>query len=424
VRWMGWWRCTCTPLCAFDVARSTLHCPLVDCSGFGLSCPSFPEPAAAPVTPTLTLLQSWRLPLLLEQLRAKWRSRIISPSQETRLCKRCCRRRVSHTRAGQVVGKLDAADVLCGCLDHWAARCGSQPRACGSQSYPLTAKLTPGSSAHLCVCFISGDNVPSPEVVMFSDFVLKINRKEKEQTRVILVTNKAVYNLLPSAYGKCKRRIALESIASVTASSISDEFVLHVPEEYDYRFKSAKKDFVCELVVKLFKNLWEAQEKKDQAAAGPGVKIKKKRIHCAYVNEPDLKEHALTKQMARLQTREDVLRKKQIAQSAEGDSDQEEQTKKAGAGGSASASSAGAGSGGDEMENLLEGTEKVKLEDFELLKVLGRGSFVRHQAHAVGRKRGKPPLALFQCICSHFACGRSLTVSVVCLPSFSSCRAR
>lgn len=82
---------------------------------------------------------------------------------------------------------------------------------------------------------VTGQNSPLPEQVVFSDFVIKINRKDKEQTRVILLTNKAVYNLLPSAYGKCKRRIALETIASITASSISDEFVLHVPEEYDYR---------------------------------------------------------------------------------------------------------------------------------------------------------------------------------------------
>lgn len=98
---------------------------------------------------------------------------------------------------------------------------------------------------------------------------------------------------------------------------------------------------------------------------------------CAYVNEQDLKEHALTKQMARLQTREDILRRKQIAQSApDEDSDAEEQAAKAkSAAASASSSSGAATSPADEMENLLDVGEKVKLEDFELLKVLGRGSF-------------------------------------------------
>ena len=253
------------------------------------------------------------------------------------------------------------------------------PRHCDSSTLcrcipaPLArAPRLPRSSAP------AGQNSPLPETVVFSDFVIKINRKEKEQTRVILLTNKAVYNLLPSAYGKCKRRISLESIASVTASSISDEFVLHVPEEYDYRFKSAKKDRVCELIVRLFKKLWEKEEKAAQLAAGPQGKIKKKRIHLAYVNEQDLKEHALTKQMARLQTREDILRRKQIAQSAPADdSDQEDQNKAKAASAAVAASSSSSGAnGGDDMENLLEGTEKVKLEDFELLKVLGRGSFV------------------------------------------------
>lgn len=237
-----------------------------------------------------------------------------------------------------------------------------------------------GNSAVQKMLQKEGQNSPLPESIVFSDFVIKINRKDKEQTRVLLLTSKAIYNLLPSAYGKCKRRISIESIASITASAISDEFVLHVPEEYDYRFKSAKKDKICDLIVKLFKKLWEKEEKAAQAAAGPAGKIKKKRIHCAYVNEVDLKEHALTKQMARLQTREDILRRKQIAQSApDEDSDQEEQAKAAQAAkdgaGNSGASSSSSAAGSQEMENMLEGGEKVRLEDFELLKVLGRGSF-------------------------------------------------
>ena len=34
-----------------------------------------------------------------------------------------------------------------------------------------------------------GNNVPTPEAVKFSDFVVKINRKEKQQPRVILITD-------------------------------------------------------------------------------------------------------------------------------------------------------------------------------------------------------------------------------------------
>jgi hypothetical protein len=60
-----------------------------------------------------------------------------------------------------------------------------------------------------------GKNTPLPEIVKFSDFVVKINKKGKEQTRVMLITNKAMYNLMPNNYGKCKRRISIEEVLPV-----------------------------------------------------------------------------------------------------------------------------------------------------------------------------------------------------------------
>jgi len=100
------------------------------------------------------------------------------------------------------------------------------------------------------------------ENVHFSDFVIKINRKEKEQTRVMLITNKAVYNVLPNNYGKCKRRIDIEKLVAVTASKISDEFVIHIPDEYDYRFKSNKKEKICEILGLLYKEQDSNKDKK------------------------------------------------------------------------------------------------------------------------------------------------------------------
>jgi hypothetical protein len=48
-----------------------------------------------------------------------------------------------------------------------------------------------------------------------------------------------VYNL--SSSRSVKRRIPLEGVAGVTNSTESDEFVLHVPSEYDYRLSTARK---------------------------------------------------------------------------------------------------------------------------------------------------------------------------------------
>ncbi len=92
-----------------------------------------------------------------------------------------------------------------------------------------------------------------PEAVYFSDFLVKINPRDKPQERVLLITNKALYNLLPTDYSKCKRRIPLDQVDSLTVSEASDEFVLHVPSEYDYRMMSLRKSEVVSVIERAFK---------------------------------------------------------------------------------------------------------------------------------------------------------------------------
>jgi len=186
-----------------------------------------------------------------------------------------------------------------------------------------------------------------PEVVHFSDFVIKINRRGKEQPRVLAITTKGVYNLMPNNYGKCKRRIAIEKLASVTISQSSDEFALHVPEEYDYRFKSAKKEKIGEILGRLFKRSMESEGKKGK-------------LPINYISNASLKEQVVTKVEARNQSPGDVERRRQrLMAMRRGDDNDDDDDEK----------------GDGQMTQLVEGTERVRLEDFELLKVLGRGSF-------------------------------------------------
>ena len=103
-----------------------------------------------------------------------------------------------------------------------------------------------------------GDNYPTPELVQLSTKLLKINRKGKEQKRVLMVTNKAIYNIKPNKLGSCQRRIMLGTVASITESIKSQEFTINVPTEYDYRYKatdsSQKNDIIatlCQLYGKL-----------------------------------------------------------------------------------------------------------------------------------------------------------------------------
>jgi len=193
-----------------------------------------------------------------------------------------------------------------------------------------------------------GVNSPIPERVLFSDFVSKINRKDKTQQRVLLITDKALYNIMPTAYSKCKRRIAIENLHAITASSLSNEFVIHIPEEYDYRYKSLKQKEICQILQNCFSGYMASQNKK-------GIKL-----NLTMVASIDLKSYALTKAKARMQTREDILKRKKALAAERHLSDQEE---------------GHLDSKNDKIEALIASSEKVTLEDFQLLKVLGRGSF-------------------------------------------------
>ena len=50
------------------------------------------------------------------------------------------------------------------------------------------------------------------ETVYFSDFIIKINPQGRPQERLLLISNKAVYNLMPNDYKKCKRRVEIAKI--------------------------------------------------------------------------------------------------------------------------------------------------------------------------------------------------------------------
>ena len=243
-----------------------------------------------------------------------------------------------------------------------------------------------GNGAVRSMLFKLGQNSPQLEQIVFSDHVTKINRRDKEQVRVLLITTRAIYNLLPTNYSKCKRRIPVTLLSSITVSQLSDEFVLHIPDEYDYRFKSGKRDKIAEVINRMYKRMRdeEAAGKPQPASplehkepASPTGRKAKSKLHVQYVNESDLSSITLTKQQARMQSREDILRRKQelIVEVGDNDSDAENESNN-------NDDSNGDGSTGSgheqktmEVEQLLNNTDKVRLEDFELLKVLGRGSF-------------------------------------------------
>jgi hypothetical protein len=63
------------------------------------------------------------------------------------------------------------------------------------------------------------------EKLIFSIVGVKVNRKGKSQERALLVTNRAIYNTIPSDIRKCQRRIPLEKLHHLTVSNSCDNFV-------------------------------------------------------------------------------------------------------------------------------------------------------------------------------------------------------
>lgn len=76
------------------------------------------------------------------------------------------------------------------------------------------------------------------EKIVMSTNIFKFNDYKKRQERSILITTKALFNLKGNSV---KRKIPLSKIKAITLSSVGTEFVLHVPEEYDYRYSSYDK---------------------------------------------------------------------------------------------------------------------------------------------------------------------------------------
>jgi len=77
------------------------------------------------------------------------------------------------------------------------------------------------------------------EKLLLTDAIYKFNHYNWKQERNILITNKFIYNLKKKSL---KRKISLLNVGATTVSESKDsnEFVIHVPSEYDYRYSSTK----------------------------------------------------------------------------------------------------------------------------------------------------------------------------------------
>ena len=100
------------------------------------------------------------------------------------------------------------------------------------------------------------------EQINFSYKVQKYSRGSisifaRNQDRIIMITNKAVYNLDGT---EIKRRIKLEDIYGITVSTLSNQFIIHgKSNEYDYLYISPDK----KKIIKALQSSYKAKEGND-----------------------------------------------------------------------------------------------------------------------------------------------------------------
>jgi hypothetical protein len=90
------------------------------------------------------------------------------------------------------------------------------------------------------------------EKLLFSDYVLKVNRSGTRKKRMFLITESAVYTMLPNKRGTLTRRINIENIKSVSCSKKkSTLLVLHHVSDSDFLYEAPKRPEIMFLLIAL-----------------------------------------------------------------------------------------------------------------------------------------------------------------------------
>jgi serum/glucocorticoid-regulated kinase 2 len=91
------------------------------------------------------------------------------------------------------------------------------------------------------------------EKIIFSATLTKINKNQKYQERNIMITSSNFYNLrsdgmlasvtsLFNSTYMIKRKFDLKLVKAIVYAKLGNEFVVHVPSEFDYRLISERYD--------------------------------------------------------------------------------------------------------------------------------------------------------------------------------------
>lgn len=196
------------------------------------------------------------------------------------------------------------------------------------------------------------------EFILMSCSLYKFNKRLRRQERAILVTSKAVYNInkfeiianiisfFKSSYA-LRRRINIEKLAAITVSEVSSEFVIHVENESDYRYSSPQRDKIISMILKSYY-----------------MNVKKKPLTFFFKDSLILHECTTTgddvkRKVSKIPTEYPTLMDEEAFRKRVDSMTQKKERMKA----------------ATETVYAKNSGMKVTLDDFEILKVLGRGAF-------------------------------------------------
>ena len=202
------------------------------------------------------------------------------------------------------------------------------------------------------------------ETLYYSDSISKINHYGMSQERSIILTDKALYNMRKRTF---RRKIPYNLIRGITYSKLTFEFVVHGnDDEYDYQYVSADRNMIISLIAIFYQNvafqpikICEVQEKSLKNYV-TGKKEKKKDNSFSRMDSKFLIDTA------------DFINKN-LSEISDG------KAKIGGETTSSISSSSTKGTIDKKRTNTIFSKHKtiktVSLEDFKILKILGRGSF-------------------------------------------------
>eukprot|EP00475_Leptophrys_vorax_P044658 TRINITY_DN9032_c0_g1_i1.p1 TRINITY_DN9032_c0_g1~~TRINITY_DN9032_c0_g1_i1.p1 ORF type:complete len:524 (+),score=127.58 TRINITY_DN9032_c0_g1_i1:41-1612(+) len=200
---------------------------------------------------------------------------------------------------------------------------------------------------HPCPPGMPLSELPASEVLVFSVpcqcFSAKGSGRFKD--RLLVITDAAMYVYKDISGKVCKLRAPLSILSSITVSRESDQFVVHIKDQYDERFNSPRKEEIIACLKKFHR-----------AQTGKSLKLAK-------VMKGDLAGVTWTQLKAKFISRQEQFKLLTVLGADFTSSDVED-----------------ANPPEADVTQILKqaaANEKISLNSFEMLKVIGRGSFAK-----------------------------------------------